>query len=42
MTPAELQIAIQASPAKLRSLASRQGYKQVTWSQQPINPFWYG
>lgn len=41
MTPAELQIAIQARPDKLRSLASRQGYKTVSWSVTPINPFWY-
>ena len=41
MSPDELQMAIQARPDKLRSLASRSGYKTVSWSKEPINPFWY-
>lgn len=41
MTPTELSIALTASRDKLRSLASRSAYKEVDWSQQPVNPFWY-
>lgn len=41
MTPTELSIALTASVTKLRSLASRNGYKDVEWSGYPVNPFWY-
>jgi hypothetical protein len=41
MTPTELSIALTGSQTKLRVLAGKRADREVDWTSEPVNPFWY-